>query len=265
MKSSKTSAAVKAARQHEKQKFLLRVDSCPPYDLHGYQVRRTLDDGRTVGRFFSDSTHGGTNGAYHAALAYRDRLEAAFGMPRTDRRVVMFNQRNTTGKIGVTIDQSHDRYIVHWSPKPGESQSHHFKFGDYGGQMGALAAAVAYRESRELQVYGGIPDPIQYLRTANMLPPHLPKRQRAALERVYQQELYIKSLPNTVRLHMDERRVVWIQADVAQPMLDKRIIRLFEAVVAVKKGREWYLDGYRITREGLDLYHRVCEREKLGI
>jgi hypothetical protein len=105
-------------------KGISRVDN-PKRKAHGWYVRVTKE-GKTYGRFLSDSAHGGEQKALKKAVRARNELERDLGKPRTDRVIMpprkKKNRFNTTGIVGVNlIDVGPEgAFEVTWSPEPGK-------------------------------------------------------------------------------------------------------------------------------------------------
>jgi len=108
-------------------KGVVRIDGA---STHGWQVR-VYRGGKTLSRLFSDARYGGPDGAFAAAVAARDAMEAeAPPPPPPARRLFSRNRLNQTGVTGIsrTVKRDargrpHEVYSVTWSPSPGRSRS----------------------------------------------------------------------------------------------------------------------------------------------
>jgi hypothetical protein len=132
---------------------------------HGWYVRVCFDR-KLYSRFFSDGAHGGKEKALKKALKHRNDLEKQLGKPRTDRIIVVSNNRNSTGIIGVQRVHRVARlkngakisgavYEVTWSPEPNVIKKTSFSIEKFG-EEGAFYRAVELRQKVEKKVYGRV-------------------------------------------------------------------------------------------------------------
>jgi hypothetical protein len=132
---------------------------------HGWYVRVCFDR-KMHSKFFSDASNGGKEKALKKAVKHRNDLEKQLGKPRTDRIIVVSNQRNTTGILGVqrTLKGIQARggdplaravYEVTWSPEPNVLRKTSFSIEKYG-EEGAFQKAVELRQKVEKKIYGRV-------------------------------------------------------------------------------------------------------------
>ena len=133
---------------------------------HGWYVRVCFDR-KMHSKFFSDGSNGGKEKALKKAVKHRNDLEKELGKPRTDRIIVVSNQRNTTGIIGVqrTIKGIPAKkgadplagavYEVTWSPEPNVLRKTSFSVEKHG-EEGAFQKAVELRQKVEKKIYGRV-------------------------------------------------------------------------------------------------------------
>jgi hypothetical protein len=145
-------------------KGISRIDQ-PSRKTFGWFVRVTFNGQRRV-KFFSDKANGGRKKALDAAVEYRNRAEKELGKPRTDRQVVAFNPRNSTGIMGIQLKRRYVRgdngervakqyYIVTWNPEPGRVDRVLVPVDKYG-EKGALLRACRIRREKEREMYGSV-------------------------------------------------------------------------------------------------------------
>jgi hypothetical protein len=138
-------------------KGISRVDN-PKRKAHGWYVRVTKE-GKTYGRFLSDSAHGGEQKALKKAVRARNELERDLGKPRTDRVIMpprkKKNRFNTTGIVGVNlIDVGPEgAFEVTWSPEPGKLARTKISIAKHGPEE-ALRRAIRLRLRKEREIFG---------------------------------------------------------------------------------------------------------------
>lgn len=141
------------------QKGISRIKS---KSTRGWFVR-AYKGGTTYSKLFSDKKWGSEEGAFEAAVRYRDELiQQLEQMPKKPRkrRVVTRDARNKTGVIGITRckrknsqGQEVDSYSVSWRPAPGVQKCTSFSIRKYGEEK-AFKLAVQHRFTELKQAYG---------------------------------------------------------------------------------------------------------------
>lgn len=146
-------------------KGISRIDHAKKH-CHAWYVRVCFDR-KLYSKLFSDASNGGKEKALKLSIKYRNDLEKKLGKPRTDRIIVVSNNRNTTGVIGVqrTIKKGVSvrdgnlldgaSYEVTWSPEPNILRKTSFSIEKYG-EEGAFQKAVALRQKVEKKIYGRV-------------------------------------------------------------------------------------------------------------
>ena len=135
--------------RRRKVKGVTRIDDPGRHGVGWYA--RVVFRGKTFSKYFADGSHGGTEGAFQKALAWRNAQEKKVGKPRTDRLLPTASTRSRTGVSGVY--QSKRSYVVAWSPSPGTIFREFVSISRYG-QKEALRRAIELRRRRERAVYG---------------------------------------------------------------------------------------------------------------
>jgi len=111
-------------------------------------------------KFFSDSLHGGKEGALAAAIEYRDQFVAENPpAPKLPYRTAP-SARNTSGRVGITKTFTrsgnrkivYDILVVNWQPMPGVKRTKTFWVHQYETEEDALADATRFREEKELEM-----------------------------------------------------------------------------------------------------------------
>lgn len=136
-------------------KGVIRIDGG---STHGWQVR-VYRDGQTFSRLFSDARHGSAEGAFEAAVAYREeKVRDLADQPATPRarHLVRANRLNQTGVTGISRTAKRDRrgilhevYAVSWTPQPGVARSTSFSIKRYGEDTAfRLACQKRFNEMR---------------------------------------------------------------------------------------------------------------------
>lgn len=134
-------------------KYINRIDR---RKAHGWNVRIHALKGN---RFFSDSKHGGRNGALDAAVGHRDKRLREAGIPLTARAVVTGQRRGTTGVPGVSLYRRRNvcYYVVSFAAEVGRKSRKMFRVGDgEEARKATLKLAVAFRREQEKAIYGGV-------------------------------------------------------------------------------------------------------------
>lgn len=132
---------------------------------HGWYVRVCYDR-KMYAKFFSDASNGGKEKALKKAVKHRNDLEKQLGKPRTDRIIVVSNNRNTTGVLGVqrTLKRpltgkgdnlSGAVFEVTWSPESNQLRKTSFSIDKFG-EEGAFLKAVEFRQKVEKKIYGKV-------------------------------------------------------------------------------------------------------------
>lgn len=145
-------------------KGISRIDS-DEKNTHGWYVRVCFDR-KMHTKFINDATNGGKDKALRKAVKFRNELEKQLGKPRTDRIVVVSNERNQTGILGVQRvikypSKNPDRplrgmvYEVTWSPEPNALRKACFSIEKLGEEL-AFQKAVEYRQKVEKKIYGRV-------------------------------------------------------------------------------------------------------------
>lgn len=149
-------------------KGVVRIDGD---STHGWQVR-VYRGGSTHSRLFSDGQHGGPEGAFAAAVAFRATLVdevAALPAPPPVRRLISANRLNQTGVTGVSRTFKRDRrgvehevYAVSWAPAPGQARTTSFSIKRYGEDT-AFRLACQRRWNEMKKAHGARYDVPSYL------------------------------------------------------------------------------------------------------
>ena len=135
-----------------------RIDS---RSTHGWFVRG-YRNGKVYSKLFSDRKCGGKGKAQKLAKAYRDELAqelAAIPIQRK-RRIVIANQRNNTGELGVSRTvktgpngTKYESYSVTWIPEQGVQKCTSFSIKKYG-EKKAFKLAVEFRRQKMREIHG---------------------------------------------------------------------------------------------------------------
>lgn len=143
-------------------KGISRIDQ-PAKRTFGWYVRVSYK-GRRCAKFFNDEKYGGYERALEKALEFRNKAEADFGKPRTERAVVCNNPRNRTGVIGIqrkvrtNVKKNgeisyHNFYEVTWCPAPKVIKRTTISI-DQLGEKDAFWKALKIRQQAEREIYG---------------------------------------------------------------------------------------------------------------
>ena len=154
-------------RANSGHKGISRIDHDGKH-THGWYVRVCFDR-KMHSKLFSDASNGGKERALKKAVKYRNELEKQLGKPRTDRIIVVSNNRNTTGVLGVQrtlkrpLTGKGDKlggavFEVTWSPESNQLRKTSFSIDKFG-EEGAFLKAVDFRQKMEKKTYGRVIQP----------------------------------------------------------------------------------------------------------
>ncbi len=102
---------------------------------------------------FSDSKHGGKEGALAKAIEYRDRVIKDAGLVLVEDRKI-YNNKKTTNSTGVNgVCCSSGYYHAYIYPEPWKRKAKKFSISKWGEEL-AFQKAVAWRKGMELIIYG---------------------------------------------------------------------------------------------------------------
>ena len=111
--------------------------------------------GENFAKFFSDSTHGGSEAALTAAVYWRDETERNIGKPRTDRVINAAIVKSNTGVLGVQFVNvgPQGAFEATWSPIPGKVSRTKVSIAKYG-EYEAFERACRIRRAYEKKMFG---------------------------------------------------------------------------------------------------------------
>ena len=131
-------------KQVSKHKDIARIDQ-ESKRTHGWYVRVSFQ-GTTHSKFFSDKKNGGKNSALLAAVTWRDNTRDKIGKPQSDRHMVTV-ARNSTGIVGVYLNEKLNRYDVSWVTPDGRQGKTSISIKKHG-KAAALKLAIQKREEK---------------------------------------------------------------------------------------------------------------------
>ena len=131
----------------EKHKDICRIDQ-ESKRTHGWYVRVRFK-GKVRSKFFSDKKCGGKNSSLLSAITWRDDTEKKLGKPRTERHVVTV-AHNSTGVVGVRLNEKLGRYEVSWVNREGRQGKTSVSINKHGKQK-AFARACEIRKQKEIE------------------------------------------------------------------------------------------------------------------
>jgi hypothetical protein len=140
-------------------KGVTRIDDPGKHGV-GWYARVTFQ-GTTSSKYFADGAHGGTDGAFRKAQAWRNATEKELGKPRTDRLVPATSARSRTGIPGVY--RTANSWVVAWTPRRGETRREFVSITKYG-EEDAFRRAIDLRRRRERTMYGRAITPADQVR-----------------------------------------------------------------------------------------------------
>ena len=132
-------------------KSIARIDQ-ESKRTHGWYVR-VRKVGIIFPKFFSDKKCGGKENSLQNAIEYRNSMERALDIPRTDKNIV-YKAFSITGIVGVNFSEKENRYNVSWITKSGKQGKTSVSIRKWG-KLGALERACRIRNQKEQERLNG--------------------------------------------------------------------------------------------------------------
>ena len=116
----------------------------------GWYVRVRFE-GKTHSKFFADKMNGGKNSSLLAAITWRDRTRKKIGKPQTDRMVVTI-ANNSTGVVGVRLNEKLQRYEVSWVNREGRQGKTSVSIKMHGIKKAFIRACKIRKQKEEIRL-----------------------------------------------------------------------------------------------------------------
>ncbi|MCR6655745.1 MAG: hypothetical protein NVV63_07995 [Opitutus sp.] len=151
---------------------ITRIDVEKPHSQHCWEVKIVRKHGESFHKSFSDSKHGGKNGALAAAIRCRDEEIKKRPALNSFEQAIRLKKSNRSGTVGVrlgtkvvrrgTSEWVYPGYVVTGTPvSGGKPKTKYFTFKSYGSEKAAKAAALGQRRAWEKSLKASVEEKLK--------------------------------------------------------------------------------------------------------